>query len=61
MNEEYQKILEVCQSIIGRKPSVSDSEINDAVGKAKMLYPNADTEKLKSDLLSLYSVKIETF
>ena len=61
MNEEYQKILEVCQSLIGRKPIVSDNEINDATSKAKMLYPNVDTEKLKSDLLSLYSVKIDTF
>lgn len=59
--EEYQKILEVCQSLIGRKPSVSDNEINDATSKVKMLYPNIDTNKLKSDLLSLYSVKIDTF
>lgn len=61
MNEEYQKILEVCQSLIGRKPSVSDSEIDDAVCKAKLIYPHIDTIKLKSDLLSLYSVKIDFF
>lgn len=61
MNEEYQRIIDVCQSIIGRKPSVSDLEIDDAIDKAQMLYPSLDVKKLKLDLLSLYSVKIETF
>ena len=61
MSDNYQVAIEICQSIIGRKASVSDSEINDAVVKAKMLYPAVDEVKLKDDLLSLYSVKIDAF
>lgn len=61
MNDNYQVVIEICQSIIGRKVSVTDSEINEAVSKAKMLYSDVDTVKLKNDLLSMYSVKIDTF
>jgi hypothetical protein len=61
MNDNYQVAIEICQSIIGRKASVTDSEINEAVSKAKILYPDIDTAKLKNDLLSMYSVKIDTF
>ena len=61
MNDNYQVAIEICQSIIGRKASVADSEINEAVVKTKMLYPDVDTVKLKNDLLSMYSVKIDTF
>jgi hypothetical protein len=61
MNDNYYIAIEICQSIIGRKASVADSEINEAVVKAKMLYPDVDAVKLKNDLLSMYSVKIDTF
>lgn len=61
MSDNYQVAIEICQSIIGRKASVSDSEINDAVAKAKMIYSDVDAIKLKNDLLSMYSVKIDTF
>ena len=61
MNDNYQVAIEICQSIIGRKASVADSEINEAVVKTKMLYPDVDAVKLKNDLLSMYSVKIDTF
>ncbi|HPW96583.1 MAG TPA: Z1 domain-containing protein [Paludibacteraceae bacterium] len=61
MNENYQKSIGICQSIIGRKASVSDSEISDAVMKAKMLYPDIDDVKLKDELLSMYSVRIDVF
>jgi len=61
MNDNYQVAIEICQSIIGRKASVSDSEINEAVDMAKKLYPNIDIIKLKNDLLSMYSIKIDTF
>ncbi|RHA59765.1 endonuclease [Bacteroides intestinalis] len=61
MNDNYQVAIEICQSIIGRKASVTDSEINEAVSKAKILYSDVDTAKLKNDLLSMYSVKIDTF
>lgn len=45
MNDNYQVVIEICQSIIGRKVSVTDSEINEAVSKAKMLYSDVDTVK----------------
>ena len=61
MSDNYQVVIEICQSIIGRKASVADSEIDNAVVKAKMLFPDVDTVTLKNDLLSMYSVKIETF
>ena len=61
MSDNYQITIEICQSIIGRKSSVADSEINEAVVKAKMLYPDINAVKLKNDLLSMYSVKIDTF
>jgi hypothetical protein len=61
MSENYQIAIEICQSIIGRKASVTDDEINAAVVKAKMLYSDVDAAKLKNDLLSMYSVKIDTF
>ncbi|MDR1896131.1 MAG: Z1 domain-containing protein [Prevotellaceae bacterium] len=61
MSENYQVAIEICQSIIGRKASVTDSEINNAIGKATILYPDVDAVKLKNDLLSMYSVKIDTF
>ena len=61
MNDNYQIAIEICQSIIGRKASVSDNEINDAIIKVKMLYPTTDVVRLKNDLLSMYSVKIDAF
>ncbi len=61
MSDNYQVAIEICQSIIGRKASVADSEIDEAVAKTKMLYPEIDAVKLKNDLLSMYSVKIDTF
>lgn len=61
MSDNYQVAIEICQSIIGRKASVTDNEINNAVVKATMLYSDVDAVKLKNDLLSMYSVKIETF
>jgi len=61
MNDSYQVAIEICQSIIGRKASVADSEIDNAVVKTKVLYPDIDAVKLKNELLSMYSVKIDTF
>jgi hypothetical protein len=61
MSNNFQTALEVCQSIIGRKSSVSDGEISDAVKKAGMIYPDVNTVQLKAELLSMYSVKIDTY
>ncbi|MDR0941308.1 MAG: Z1 domain-containing protein [Bacteroidales bacterium] len=61
MNDNYQTAIEICQVIIGRIASVTDSEINDAIVNATKIFPSVDVEKLKNDLLSMYSVKIDTF
>ena len=61
MSDNYQTAIEICQAIIGRKASVTDNEINDAVAKTTMIYSSVDAEKLKNDLLSMYSVKIDAF
>ncbi|MCL2065173.1 MAG: Z1 domain-containing protein [Candidatus Cloacimonetes bacterium] len=61
MNNDYQIVIGICQSIIGRKSSVTDDDINNAVSKSKLIYPNIDTEKLKNELLSMYSVRIDTY
>lgn len=61
MNSNYQIAIEICQSIIGRIVSVTDNEINGAISKVKMLYPEVDVAQLKNDLLAMYSVKIDAF
>ncbi len=61
MNDNYQTAIEICQAIIGRKASVTDSEINDAIVNATKIFPSVDVEKLKNDLLSIYSVRIDAF
>ncbi|MBK5719543.1 Z1 domain-containing protein [Dysgonomonas sp. Marseille-P4677] len=61
MSDNYQIAIEICQSIIGRKTSVTDDEINEAIVKVKIIYSDVDAVKLKNDLLSMYSVKIDTF
>jgi len=61
MSNNYQVAIEICQSIIGRKASVTDNEINAAIEKTKMLFSEIDVVKLKIDLLSMYSVKIDAF
>jgi len=61
MNDNYQIAIEICQSIIGRKVSVTDNEIDDAVINVKKIYSDVDAAKLKNDLLSMYSVKIDAF
>jgi len=61
MNYNYSKMIEVCQSLIGRKASVSDEEIDEAVSMALRLNSAVNASKLKNDLLAMYSVKIDTY
>ncbi|MBC5622617.1 MULTISPECIES: Z1 domain-containing protein [Butyricimonas] len=59
--DNFQVAVEICQSIIGRKTNVTDEEINNAIRQVKKICANVDTEKLKNDLLSMYSIQIDTF
>ena len=61
MNEDFLIAIKICQSIIGLRTSVIDSEINDAVEKTISIYPNIDKETLKNEILSLYSIKVDTY
>lgn len=62
MNKDYYQVaIEICQSIIGRKASVSDAEIDDAINKVALIYTSIDLESLKNELLSMYSVKIDVY
>lgn len=61
MNEDFLIAIKICQSIIGLKTSVIDSEINNAVEKTISIYPNIDKETLKNEILSLYSIKVDTY
>lgn len=61
MEINHQKLVELCQDLIGRKVSVSDEEIDEAIAYVTRIKPDANVEKLKSDLLSLYSIKIDRF
>ena len=59
--DNFQVAVEICQSIIGRKTNVTDEEINNAIRQVKKICANVETEKLKNDLLSMYSIQIDTF
>lgn len=61
MNEDFLIAIKICQSIIGLKTSVIDSEINNAVEKTISIYPNIDKEELKKEILSLYSVQVDPY
>lgn len=61
MNNDYSTVKEVCQSMIGRKTSVSNEEIDRAVSMALQIYPDTDETRLKNDLLAMYSVKVEMY
>ena len=61
MNDQYSKAIEVCQSIIGRKPNVTDAEINDAVSKTKLIFSDIEEDRLKNEILSIYSVPVDAY
>ena len=57
--ESYQKAIEVCRTLIGVKTSVTDEDINNAVNRVVLMFPNLGKDVLKTKLMSIYSVRVE--
>lgn len=55
------QIINMCRVLIGPNAVVSDEQINEAIAKVSLIYPNMDVKKLKNELLSLYGVRIQDF
>ena len=52
-----------CRLIIGEESTTTDSKINDAINKVKLLYNSGEIDeiRLKQELLTLYSTQVEQF
>lgn len=61
MNESLMKALDMCRILIGAKRNVTDEDIDLAVSKILLLFPEVDKISLKDELLALYNVKVEAF
>ena len=61
MNESLIKALDMCRILIGAKRNVTDEDIDLAVSKILLLFPEVDKISLKDELLALYNVKLKLF
>ena len=61
MNESLIKALDMCRVYIGAKRNVTDEDIESAISKILLLFPEVDKASLKDELLALYNVKVEAF
>ena len=61
MNESLIKALDMCRIYIGTKRNVTDEDIDTAISKIILLFPEVDKTSLKDELLALYNVKVEAF
>ena len=59
MSEDLQKVYNFAVDLIGHKAVVSDKEINAAIAKLSILFPDFDKEALKAELLANYSTTVE--
>lgn len=57
--ESYQKAILVCRTLIGIKSSVTDEDIDKAVNRVVLMFPNLRKDVLKTKLMSIYSVRVE--
>jgi hypothetical protein len=55
------QIIAHCRLLIGEKTLTTDTEINSAISKVKILYPDIDEVTVKSKLAEIYSLQIEPF
>lgn len=51
----------MCRVLIGPNAVVTDDQINDAIERVSLIFPNMDIAQVKSELLSLYGVRIQDF
>ena len=52
MNEDLQKAYNFAVDLIGHKAVVSDEELNAAIAKLSVLFPDIDKNALKTELLA---------
>lgn len=55
------QIINMCRVLIGPNAVVTDDQINDAIERVSLIFPNMDIAQVKSELLSLYGVRIQDF
>lgn len=48
------QIINMCRVLIGPNAVVTDDQINDAIERVSLIFPNMDIAQVKSELLSLY-------
>lgn len=55
------QIINMCRVLIGPNAVVTDNQINDAIERVSLIFPNMDVAQIKNELLSLYGVRIQDF
>ena len=55
------QIINMCRVLIGPNAVVTDDQINDAIERVSLIFPNMDIAQVKSELLSLYGEGFRTF
>lgn len=55
------KYIRISRAIIDTTSNVTDEQIDEAINKVSVLYPNVDRDELKMELLSLYGVIVKDY
>lgn len=55
------QIINMCRVLIGPNAVVTDDQINDAIERVSLIFPNMNIAQVKNELLSLYGVRIQDF
>lgn len=61
MEDTFQKSYNIAVDLIGRRTGVTDQDIDAAIAKVSMIYPNVDKIALKNELLANYTTKVEAY
>ncbi len=59
--DNLKQIITHCRLLIGEKTAVTDADIDSAIQKISILFPNVDTLLLKNRLIDLYTLRVEPF
>ncbi|MFT4223522.1 Z1 domain-containing protein [Dysgonomonas sp.] len=58
---DIKQIIAHCRLLIGEQTAITDADIDSAINKIKLLYPNIDEVLLKAKLAELYTLRVEPF
>jgi hypothetical protein len=58
---DLRQIISHCRLIIGERSAISDADVNSAIDRIKLLYPDVDEVALKTKLAEIYSLRIEPY